>query len=727
MIVFLGFSVAGYLINSSYSDLQDSPVSTSITIHPIAELDFPTVTVCPPKGVNTALNYDLIKADNNSLTKKERETLIKETHKLFIKPTHSEFVINMLAAANLENMKEVLNGLQSVPMPYAGNNGFEVRMWNNNGTWHTPSFRGECNKSCYKEDKYFTLVLELPEDLPEKIGSGSLIIHLEVDITEERGRREEVAYWEGSKYKLYKEEKTWADAEAHCQREGGHLASVQTERDLEELKAAAGTWRAWMGGTDQHQEGIWRWSDDSPWGFTDWEIGHGNRGDSKNCAWLDFGYGWSDVECQYTYSFICQSPPDRIFNGNTFQTLNFTREQLSFTYNLYKLHKTWDDAEAHCQAEGGHLASIRTDEQEMEVMTLTGGLNVWLGGTDSEQEGNWRWADGTAMGYTQWRQGFGKRGYENNCVAMLENGDWGDFACTTTLYFVCQSPPVVFSKANTSQNLGISKEHLTFKCIRFRYHYIANPLLDALQTERVTGFQLSWFLQNSHVSDQNTTVTWKPKYQEQHLVRMAEMTKLARIQRINAEEVNNRAFNEKTALIWSEKLLYTSMCSGGQIRPKYYNLLEGITFGLNIETGDVAKDEDILTGFMMFSTMIYCSEPVALSQFLHNLLSTKSPRTIIQATVNTIQSSHIRETINRKRFNEFYLALDKIFHFQLGKALLASVSTSELKNMQARDWPYFTHYSQELEDCLNMDRCQEIRDIVNTLGKFYLKKSMLEY
>jgi hypothetical protein len=75
MIVCLGFCGAGFLINSSYSAWQESPVATSITTHPITDLDFPTVTVCPPKGSHTALNYDLMKANDTSLMMKHRENL----------------------------------------------------------------------------------------------------------------------------------------------------------------------------------------------------------------------------------------------------------------------------------------------------------------------------------------------------------------------------------------------------------------------------------------------------------------------------------------------------------------------------------------------------------------------------------------------------------------------------------------------------------------------------
>ena len=47
-VVVLGFTGAFVLINNSYSAWQDSPIATTISTHPLASLDFPNVTVCPP-------------------------------------------------------------------------------------------------------------------------------------------------------------------------------------------------------------------------------------------------------------------------------------------------------------------------------------------------------------------------------------------------------------------------------------------------------------------------------------------------------------------------------------------------------------------------------------------------------------------------------------------------------------------------------------------------------
>ena len=72
--VLMGFFGASYLIGHSYHDWQKSPVLTTITTHPLDDLEFPAVTVCPPKGSNTALNYDLMQLNNSkdSLSEKKK-------------------------------------------------------------------------------------------------------------------------------------------------------------------------------------------------------------------------------------------------------------------------------------------------------------------------------------------------------------------------------------------------------------------------------------------------------------------------------------------------------------------------------------------------------------------------------------------------------------------------------------------------------------------------------
>ena len=127
IVVCLGFVGAGYLISKSYSEWQSSPVSTSISTHPLDDLDFPSVAVCPPENSNTALNYDLLRAANHSFSKEDRERLIDAIWESFITEDHRSFADEMLAALN-PNVLEVYSGLQSIPTPY--NYGYEIVVWN---------------------------------------------------------------------------------------------------------------------------------------------------------------------------------------------------------------------------------------------------------------------------------------------------------------------------------------------------------------------------------------------------------------------------------------------------------------------------------------------------------------------------------------------------------------------------------------------------------------------
>ena len=221
------------------------------------------------------------------------------------------------------------------------------------------------------------------------------------------------------------------------------------------------------------------------------------------------------------------------------------------------------------------------------------------------------------------------------------------------------------------------KQNLIFTSINVLYRYTASrELLDTWKNKRMTGFRLSWFLQDSNGSrlteTQNMTENWKPEapspgYHEQQLVSLVNLATQARTQNVNWEEVINMTIQEKTKFIMNRQLDYVSMFSEGQIKPNNYSVIARLTIGLNHTTSGVTNDDDLLNGFKLFSTIFYCSESLALSQFLHSLLSSQSPRTIIQATVKTIQSRDIKERSNRKRIGQFYLALDKISHFQLGK------------------------------------------------------------
>ena len=162
---------------------------TTITTHPINELDFPTVTVCPPKGSNTALNYDLMRLRNRTFSFDDQEVLRKEIIKAFVNIGHLTFVDKMLNAANPNNLGQVFSGYHSVPKPY-GKDGFEISTWDANGNLESPRFGQTFRKEDYQGDKEIHVTLDYPSGikLDSLLGqNGSLVVGLEVDTRQANG------------------------------------------------------------------------------------------------------------------------------------------------------------------------------------------------------------------------------------------------------------------------------------------------------------------------------------------------------------------------------------------------------------------------------------------------------------------------------------------------------------------------------------------------------------
>ena len=67
VIVISGFLAASKLIYDSFLDWSEAPVGTSEETFSVEKMSFPKLTVCPPNGTHTALNYDLQKLANKTL------------------------------------------------------------------------------------------------------------------------------------------------------------------------------------------------------------------------------------------------------------------------------------------------------------------------------------------------------------------------------------------------------------------------------------------------------------------------------------------------------------------------------------------------------------------------------------------------------------------------------------------------------------------------------------
>ena len=326
--VCLGFVGAGLLIGKSYVEWQKSPVSTSISTLSISDLEFPNVTVCPPKGSNTALNYDLMKADNHMLTEEEKNKLSQDAYSVFVDAPFQDYFDRLLSQVNPENTENLFRGYQSIPKVTDGNV-TETRFFSLKGTFHTPWFGGDFEESFFESDQQHRVRLEFPENLKEQIGSGRLVIELEVDTR--KGLNETVWIRNDTAaifvYKFHSKAENWEDAERICDTEGDHLASIQTH-DQQRLVAEYirqnvcfgehSSEYFWVGATNNETAGVW-----------EWERNH-------TCTAVRRSTGRSplttiDKDCSNSHAFICQAGRTSL-SGKTSLTLTYTKDEPTFSF-----------------------------------------------------------------------------------------------------------------------------------------------------------------------------------------------------------------------------------------------------------------------------------------------------------------------------------------------------------------------------------------------------------
>lgn len=100
------------------------------------------------------------------------------------------------------------------------------------------------------------------------------------------------------------------------------------------------------------------------------------------------------------------------------------------SYACYFGCTSWEQARDYCESVGGHLAVITSPRENEALYAFSrycGFDNVYIGYSDIDSEGHWRWVTGEQSDYTNWNDGEpnGFTAIENYAV-MVDNGYWND-------------------------------------------------------------------------------------------------------------------------------------------------------------------------------------------------------------------------------------------------------------------------------------------------------------
>ncbi|XP_061185305.1 C-type lectin lectoxin-Phi1-like [Saccostrea echinata] len=117
-------------------------------------------------------------------------------------------------------------------------------------------------------------------------------------------------------------------------------------------------------------------------------------------------------------------------------------------YILFLSRRTWIESQVWCSDIGGKLAEIETEEENTFIVnnTLseasTIGASVWVGGTDEEREGVWKWASTNAnITFTNWSPDEPNNILDHeHCLELagMEAWSWNDNYCKNKRRFLCE-------------------------------------------------------------------------------------------------------------------------------------------------------------------------------------------------------------------------------------------------------------------------------------------------
>ncbi|CAK6969799.1 CD209 antigen-like protein E [Scomber scombrus] len=112
----------------------------------------------------------------------------------------------------------------------------------------------------------------------------------------------------------------------------------------------------------------------------------------------------------------------------------------SFNNSFYYISsetKNWEDSRQDCKERGADLVIVNSKEEQAFISSYP---QHWIGLNDREDEGTWKWVDGSVLNSTVfWRKGE-PSGRVKDCVGTLyrELSNWNAISCTSLRSWICE-------------------------------------------------------------------------------------------------------------------------------------------------------------------------------------------------------------------------------------------------------------------------------------------------
>ncbi|XP_056591966.1 C-type lectin domain family 17, member A-like isoform X2 [Triplophysa dalaica] len=124
-------------------------------------------------------------------------------------------------------------------------------------------------------------------------------------------------------------------------------------------------------------------------------------------------------------------------NTNKQQELQCTESSESSFHFISSERKSWTESRRFCRERGADLIIINNKEEQDFVSTMTGTENIWIGLSDIDVEGTWKWVDGSTLTLSFWKSKQPDNRIVENC-AVNHLSVWSDYMCHVPFRFVCE-------------------------------------------------------------------------------------------------------------------------------------------------------------------------------------------------------------------------------------------------------------------------------------------------
>ncbi|KAI4898947.1 hypothetical protein NFI96_010901, partial [Prochilodus magdalenae] len=221
--------------------------------------------------------------------------------------------------------------------------------------------------------------------------------------------------FESNYYYFSTQTKNWGEARAYCRQRGADLVIINSREEQEFVYTAQ--LNVWMGLRDTETEGVWKWVDGSPL-----------------------------TTAKQMFQMCCSECGTAVHptDGQQRSALH----ALWFGKNLVPIITTCLmgaklGVRPGSTAERGADLVIINSREEQEFINKEG-RNVWIGLTDGETEGEWKWVDGSPLNTSFWRTGEPSNNPGEEDCAVFKTypptvNSWNDVSCNTASSWICES------------------------------------------------------------------------------------------------------------------------------------------------------------------------------------------------------------------------------------------------------------------------------------------------